>query len=178
MLRGHQPRGGATGRPTSPLREPLTLLFLEGLHQLLQGPYLPILRQQDVGEGRRGRAGLVVPRAQGSPFQKERSRIFTSVEALGSSEPLPLPPFGTDTASKMTFVVPLRWEKGEPECPSTEQPLLPPSQRSMGLAQLWRRPLASQETGTQDSPRPLLALKLGSSWREMVLEPLLSGLLQ
>lgn len=38
--------------------------------------------------------------------------------------------------------------------------------------------LSTQVTGTQDSPRPLLALKLGSSGWEMVLEPIHSGLLQ
>lgn len=54
----------------------------------------------------------MVPRTQRSPFQKEWSRILASVEALGNSEPLPLPPFGTDSAPKMALVVPLRWEKG------------------------------------------------------------------
>lgn len=182
MLRGHRPRGGATGGPTSPLRVPLTLLFLEGLHQLLQGPYLSILRQQDVGDGGRGRAGLVVPRTQGSPFQKERSRIFASVEALGNLEPLPLPPFGTDSAPRMALVVPLRWEKGVERSRGPQHSAATAATQSEvygPCSAVEKTPsLSTQVTGTQDSPRPLLTLKLGSSGWEMVLEHIHSGLLQ
>lgn len=64
--------GRYNGRAEQPLREPLTLLLLKVRHQFLEGLYLLILQQQDgVGLGGAGEAGLVVPRAQGSPFQRE-----------------------------------------------------------------------------------------------------------
>lgn len=72
MPRSHRPRGGAPGGLTGPPREPLTLVLLEGLHHFLQGPYLPILQQQDK-EGQADR----------SPFQTGRPKLLVSVGHWG-----------------------------------------------------------------------------------------------
>lgn len=84
MPRSHQPTGGAPGGLTSPPSAPLTLVLLEGLHHFLQGPYLPILQQQD----KEGQADLGVPRVQGNfagdfSLQLGRSKLLASVGHWG-----------------------------------------------------------------------------------------------
>lgn len=124
----------------------------------------------------------MVPRAQWRPFQEERARIFASVGALGSLKLPPLPPFGTATTAvpQMMLVVPLRWGKGGTSRVRQHSAATAAAQPEAykPCSAVERTPsLSTQVTKTQISPRPYLALKLGSLVWEMVLEPIHSSLL-
>lgn len=86
MSRSHRPKGGAPGRLTGPPGVPLTLVLPEGLQHFLQGPYLPILQQQDKGK----QAGLGVPRAQENPSSRWEDPNFLPLWGTGElKDPAP-----------------------------------------------------------------------------------------